>query len=93
MDERSRTARTRIQRGDGVFSVYFYKDICSELCSKNILERVGKTGRKTEYLLIRQTRNKPEKFRGNPEVNPQGWHKLMAKRAKEKQHQSHGPTL
>ncbi len=32
----------------------------SELCVKNIFERIGKTGRKTEYVLIRQTRNKPE---------------------------------
>ena len=30
----------------------------SELCAKNIFERVGKTGRTTEYIL---TRNKPEK--------------------------------
>jgi len=30
----------------------------SELCAKNIFERVGKTGRTTECIL---TRNKPEK--------------------------------
>ena len=32
----------------------------SNLCLREILERLGKTGRKTEYILTRQTRNKPE---------------------------------
>ena len=32
----------------------------SGLCKKKIFERVGKTGRKTEYILTPQTRNKPE---------------------------------
>jgi predicted HTH transcriptional regulator len=32
----------------------------SGLCEKQILTRVGKTGRGTEYILIGQTRNKPE---------------------------------
>ena len=32
----------------------------SGLCEKRIFERVGKTGRKTEYILTQQTRNKPE---------------------------------
>ena len=31
----------------------------SGLCEKQILTRVGKTGRGTEYILIGQTRNKP----------------------------------
>jgi ATP-dependent DNA helicase RecG len=31
----------------------------SDLCEKQILTRVGKTGRGTEYILIGQTRNKP----------------------------------
>jgi len=32
----------------------------SNLCVREIFERIGKTGRKTEYILTRQTRNKPE---------------------------------
>lgn len=32
----------------------------SELCRKNMFERIGNTGRNTEYHLIQQTRNKPE---------------------------------
>ena len=36
----------------------------SDLCKKQILNRVGKTGRATEYILIGQTRNKPA-------INPQ----------------------
>lgn len=32
----------------------------SDLCTKKIFERIGKTGRKTGYVLSRQTRNKPE---------------------------------
>lgn len=32
----------------------------SGLCDKKIFERVGKTGRRTEYILMRETRNKPE---------------------------------
>ena len=36
----------------------------SDLCSKGILTRVGKTGRGTEYILFGQTRNKPA-------INPQ----------------------
>ena len=35
-----------------------------DLCKKQILNRVGKTGRTTEYILIGQTRNKPA-------INPQ----------------------
>jgi ATP-dependent DNA helicase RecG len=31
----------------------------SGLCEKRIFEQVGKTGRKTEYILTQQTRNKP----------------------------------
>jgi len=31
-----------------------------ELCSKGIFERIGTTGRKTEYVLNRETRSKPE---------------------------------
>jgi len=32
----------------------------SGLCEKKIFERMGRTGRKTKYILTRQTRNKPE---------------------------------
>jgi len=32
----------------------------TELCSKGIFEKVGITGRKTEYILASETRNKPE---------------------------------
>ena len=32
----------------------------SGLCERKIFERIGKTGRKTEYILTLQTRNKPE---------------------------------
>jgi len=32
----------------------------SGLCEKRIFDRIGKTGRKTEYILTQQTRNKPE---------------------------------
>lgn len=32
----------------------------STLCMKGIFEKIGKTGRKTEYILSRKTRNKPE---------------------------------
>lgn len=39
----------------------------SGLCEKKIFERVGKTGRRTEYILIRQTRNKPA-----PSLSPDG---------------------
>ncbi len=38
----------------------------SELCAKEIFERIGKTGRKTEYILTRKTRNKPEINPTNP---------------------------
>jgi hypothetical protein len=34
----------------------------SDICAKNIFERIGKTGRNIEYIL---SRNKPEK----PEIN------------------------
>lgn len=36
----------------------------NELCSKGILEKIGTTGRKTEYILTSKTRNKSE-------INPQ----------------------
>jgi len=32
----------------------------TKLCSKGIFEKVGVTGRKTEYILTSKTRNKPE---------------------------------
>ena len=32
----------------------------SNLCMKGIFEKIGKTGRRTEYILSRKTRNKPE---------------------------------
>jgi ATP-dependent DNA helicase RecG len=32
----------------------------SNLCVREIFEKIGKTGRNTEYILTRQTRNKPE---------------------------------
>lgn len=38
----------------------------NELCSRGILEKIGITGRKTEYILTSKTRNKPEK---NPKNN------------------------
>lgn len=37
----------------------------NELCSKGILEKIGITGRKTEYILTSKTRNKPEIFPKN----------------------------
>lgn len=37
-----------------------------ELCNKKIFERIGKTGRSTEYVLTRNKPEKPEK----PEINP-----------------------
>jgi len=32
----------------------------TKLCSKGIFEKVGVTGRKTEYILTSKTRNKPK---------------------------------